>query len=72
MTAELLARKVSEGYDATAGLIGDSLVTVVKASARGAKIAGFTATAGPTEVAEGHDYEESAFAEKFVTCEESK
>ncbi|NNJ27758.1 hypothetical protein [Alienimonas chondri] len=72
VTAELLARKVSEGYDAAAGLIGDSLVTVVKATGRGAKIAGFTATAGPTEIPEGHDYEESAFAEKFVTSEESK
>ena len=72
VTAELLARKVAEGYDAAAGLIGDSLVTVVKATGRGAKIAGFTATAGPVEVPEGHDYEESAFAEKFVTSEESK
>ena len=72
VTAELLARKVAEGYDAAAGLIGDSLVTVVKATGRGAKIAGFTATAGPVEVPEGHDYEESTFAEKFVTSEESK
>ena len=72
VTAELLARKVAEGYDAAAGLIGDSLVTVVKATGRGAKIAGFTATAGPVEVPEGHEYEESTFSEKFVTSEESK
>ncbi|QDT15130.1 phage major capsid protein [Alienimonas californiensis] len=72
VTAELLARKVAEGYDAAAGLIGDALVTVVKATGRGAKIAGFTATASPTTIPEGHKYEESTFAEKFVTSEESK
>ena len=72
VTAELLARKVTEGYDAAAGLIGDRLVTVVRADARNAKLAGFTATAGPTDVPEGHEYEESAFAEKYVTSEEAK
>ena len=72
VTAELLARKVSEGYAAAAGLIGDSLVTVVRANGRGSKIAGFTALAGPTDVPEGHDYEESTFAEKFVTSSEAK
>ena len=72
VTAELLARKVTEGYDRAAGLIGDRLVTVVKANGRNAKIAGFTATAGPTDVPEGHEYEESTFAEKFVTSSEAK
>ena len=72
VTAELLARKVTEGYDAAAGLIGDRLVSVVRANGRNAKLAGFTATAGPTDVPEGHDYEESTFAEKFVTSEEAK
>ena len=72
VTAELLARKVTAGYDAAAGLIGDRLVTVVKADSRGAKLAGFTATAGPADVPEGHAYEESQFGEKYVTSEEAK
>ena len=72
VTGELLGRKVIEGYEDDAGFIGDQLVTVVPSRLRNSKIAGFRALAGPTEVAEGHPYEESTFEEKFVTTAESK
>ena len=72
MTGELIGRKVIEGYENTDGFIGDSLVTVVKSSLRSQKLAGFRALAGPTEVAEGHPYEESSFEEKYVTTSEAK
>jgi hypothetical protein len=45
---------------------------VMPSRLRGQKIAGFKALAGPTEVAEGHPYEESTFEEKYVTTEETK
>lgn len=72
MTGELIGRKVIEGYEDTEGFIGDQLVTVVKASQRSQKLTGFRALAGPTEVAEGHSYEESTFEEKYVTTSEAK
>lgn len=72
MTAELIGRKVIEGYENESGFIGDKLVTVIPASTRDSKLAGFRGLAGPTEVAEGHPYEESTFEEKFVTTKESK
>ena len=72
MTGELIGRKVIEGYEDTEGFIGDQLVTVVKSSLRGQKLTGFRALAGPTEVAEGHAYEESTFEEKYVTTSEAK
>lgn len=72
VTAELIGRKVIEGYNEQSGFIGDQLVTIVPAGTRNQKLAGFRALAGPTEVAEGHSYEESTFAEKFVTSSESK
>ncbi|MFV0445879.1 MAG: hypothetical protein ACK5Q5_20060 [Planctomycetaceae bacterium] len=72
VTGELIGRKVIEGYADDAGFIGDQLVTVMASSLRNTRIAGFRALAGPTEVAEGHPYEESTFAEKFVTSLESK
>ena len=72
VTGELVGRKVIEGYEDDAGFVGDRLVTVMPSRARGQKLAGFRALAGPTEVAEGHAYEESTFGEKFVTTEEAK
>lgn len=72
VTGELIGRKVIEGYEDDSGFIGQNLVTVLPSRLRNQKIAGFKALAGPTEVAEGHRYEESTFAEKFVSTEESK
>lgn len=72
VTGELIGRKVIEGYEDDAGFIGDKLVTVMPSRLRNTKIAGFRALAGPTEVAEGHPYEESTFEEKYVTTLESK
>ena len=72
VTGELIGRKVIEGYEDDSGFIGDKLVSVMPSRLRNQKIAGFKALAGPTEVAEGHPYEESTFEEKYVTSEESK
>ena len=72
VTGELIGRKVIEGYEDDAGFVGDRLVTVIPSRLRNSKIAGFRALAGPTEVSEGHPYEESTFEEKFVTSQESK
>ncbi|MBX3450388.1 MAG: hypothetical protein KF777_12545 [Planctomycetaceae bacterium] len=72
VTGELIARKVIEGYEDDAGFIGDKLVTVMSSRVRGAKIAGYRALSGPTDVAEGHPYEESTFGEKWVSTEETK
>ena len=72
VTGELIGRKVIEGYEDDSGFIGDKLVSVMPSRLRSQKIAGFKALAGPTEVAEGHPYEESTFEEKYVTTEESK
>ena len=72
VTGELIARKVIEGYDDSSGFIGDKLVTVMSSKYRDRKIAGFRALSGPSEVPEGHPYEESSFEEKWVTTSESK
>jgi hypothetical protein len=72
VTGELIGRKVIEGYEDDSGFIGDRLVSVIPSRYRNTRIAGFRALAGPTEVAEGHPYEESTFEEKFVTSQESK
>lgn len=72
VTGELIGRKVLEGYEQTSGFVGDQLVTTIPSRRRGQRLAGFTALAGPSEVAEGHAYEESSFAEKYVTTEETK
>jgi hypothetical protein len=72
VTGELIGRKVIEGYEDEAGFIGDKLVMVLPSQLRNTKIAGFRALAGPTEVHEGHPYEESTFEEKYVTTQESK
>lgn len=72
VTGELIGRKVIEGYEDDSGFIGDQLVSVMPSRLRSGKLAGFKALAGPTEVAEGHPYEESTFEEKYVTTQESK
>ena len=72
VTGELIGRKVIEGYEDESGFIGDKLVTVLPSRYRNQKLAGFRALAGPTEVAEGHPYEESTFEEKYVTSLEAK
>ena len=72
VTGELVGRKVIDGYGRTDGLIADRLVTVLPSRTRGQRLAGFTALAGPTEVPENAEYEESTFGEKFVTAEEAK
>ena len=72
VTGELIGRKVIEGYEDDSGFIGDKLVAVMPSRLRNQKIAGFKALAGPTEVAEGHQYEESTFEEKYVATEEAK
>ncbi len=72
MTGELIGRKVIEGYESTEGFVGDQLVTVIPSSQRSQKLSGFRALAGPTEIAEGHPYEESTFEEKYVTTSEAK
>ncbi len=72
VTGELLGRKVIEGYEDDSGFIGDKLVSVLPSRYRSQRLGGFKALAGPTEVAEGHPYEESTFDEKYVTTKESK
>jgi len=72
VTGELIGRKVIEGYEDDSGFIGNKLVSVMSSRVRSQKIAGFKALAGPTDVAEGHPYEESTFEEKYVTTEETK
>ncbi len=72
MTGELIGRKVLEGYEDDAGFIGDQLVQVLPSKSRSLKMAGFRALAGPESVYEGHPYEESTFAEKYVTSLEAK
>lgn len=72
VTGELVARKVVEGYEDDSGFIGDRLVSVLPSRVRNQKLVGFRALAGPTEVSEGHPYEESGFEEKHVTTSETK
>lgn len=72
VTGELIGRQVIAGYEESSGFIGDKLVTILPSRLRNQKIAGFKALAGPTDVSEGHPYEESSFEEKYVTTEESK
>jgi len=72
VTGELIGRKVIEGYEDDSGFIGDKLVSVMPSRVRNQRIAGFKALAGPTEIPEGHPYEESTFEEKYVTTEEAK
>ncbi|MDA0833453.1 MAG: hypothetical protein O2955_04725 [Planctomycetota bacterium] len=72
VTGELIGRKVIEGYEEDSGFIGDQLVSIMPSRLRNQRIAGFKALAGPTDVSEGHPYEESTFEEKYVTTAETK
>jgi len=72
VTGELIGRKVIEGYEDKSGFIGDKLVTVMPSRVRNTKIAGFRALSGPSDIAEGHPYEESTFEEKYVATSETK
>jgi hypothetical protein len=72
VTGELIGRKVIEGYEDDSAFVGERLVMVMPSRLRNQKIAGFKALAGPTEVHEGHPYEESTFEEKYVTTRETK
>lgn len=72
VTAELIGRKVIQGYEDADGFIGDRLVSVMPSRLRSQKIAGFKALAGPSDIPEGHPYEESSFAAKYVTTAETK
>jgi len=70
-TGVLIAAKVTEAYNAVA-TIGDSLVTVMPSKLRQERIVGFTSLEGPLEIAEGMPYQESGFAEKYVTTDTAK
>lgn len=73
ITQELIASKVIEAFNHTEGFIGDELVELMPGQRiRNQRIAGMTSLAGPTEVKEGHPYEESGFEEKYVTTREAK
>lgn len=71
-TGELISRMVIEGYNDTTGFIGDDLVTTVPVKLRNSKMVGFTSLGGPLDVAEGHPYSETDFAEKWVSTKETK
>ena len=70
-TGVLIASKVIEAYNQP-GYIGDRLVTVMPSKLKSERIVGFTSLEGPKEVPEGMPYEESSFAEKYVTTETAK
>lgn len=70
-TGQLVARQVIEGYESSP-TIGDQLVDTVSSNMRGERMVGFTHLQGPKVVQELDEYEESSFAEKFVTTEEFK
>jgi len=70
-TGVLIAAKVIEGYDMP-GMIGDQLVTVMTSKLKSERIVGMTSLEGPKEVGEGMPYDESSFAEKYVTTETAK
>lgn len=72
LTTELLGRGVIEGYENNLGYIAEQLVTVMPVSIRNTKIPGIKTIAGPTEVAEGHPYEEAFTEDKYVTTDETK
>lgn len=68
---QLISAKVIDGYD-TVGFIGDELVTVVPSKLRGERMVGFTSLQGVKDVEEHESYQDSTFAEKFVTTTEQK
>lgn len=67
----LIAAKVIEAYQMQAQ-IGDQLVTTMPSKLKQERIVGFTSLEGPTEVPEGMPYQESGFAEKYVTTDTAK
>lgn len=69
---QLISQKVIDGYDNTAGMIGDQLVTTMPSTMRGERMVGFTAAQGPKIVEEDGVYEESTIGEKYVTTNETK
>jgi len=71
-TGMLIASRIIEGYYGLEGAIGDQLVTVMQSRLKSERIVGFTSLEGPKEVPEGMPYEESSFAEKYVTTETAK
>lgn len=73
ITGELIHQQVIEGYMAGPdNFIGDRLVTVVNMGLRSQKITGVKPLGAPRPVAEGHEYEETAFEEKYVVTKETK
>ena len=70
-TSVLIAQKTIEGYDQP-NMIGDELVTVMASRLKSERIVGFTSLEGPQEVPENMAYNESSFAEKYVTTETAK
>src|SRR3972149_1538164 len=72
VTGELVARKVMEAYHQADGFTGDRWGTALPSRVKNERVPGFTALEGPREVPEGHPYDESTFADKYVTTVESK
>jgi len=70
-TGVLIAAKVIEAYNAVP-MIGDRLTQVMQSKLKQERIVGFTSLEGPTEVPEGMPYQESGFAEKYVTTDTAK
>lgn len=70
-TSVLIASKVIEGYDQP-NMIGDELVTIMPSRLKQERVVGFTSLEGPQEVPEGTAYNESSFAEKYVTTDTAK
>ena len=60
-----------EGYDSVEK-IGDMLTETIPSNNQVETIAGLTAAEGPGEVGEGQEYNDSTFAEKYVTATNTK
>lgn len=69
---QLIAQKVIDGYEQTAGFIGDQLVTPMPSKLRNERMVGFTSAQGPKVVEEDGVYEDSTIGEKYVTTSETK
>lgn len=72
ITAELIARQVTAGFENAAGFIADQLVTVSPTKNAATKLVGMTALQGGLTVPEGQEYPESAWNEKSVGAKETK
>lgn len=68
---QLVSRKVTEGYEGFRK-IGDMLVTNYPSRLKDERIVSFTHLQGPKAVGEGMPYEDSSFAEKYVTLDMEK